>query len=197
MRLYRNAIIGCLFLAAGCVPKAKQFDNSQNINSGVNIVPEAVLASEKMLPSTKPSSTDVPDLVDIISDSDQPHYKMIELLRTAGLVPMLQQVGPYTVLAPTDDAFSKLPPGTFDQLLLPSRHDQLLSFVKYHLLKGRIDADAMRHTNGQVPTLDGRIVVIKGVGDRVMVKDANIIRTDAAASNGAVHWLDNVLIPPA
>jgi len=171
-------------------------DQSQRNDSAVNILPDAVLASMKESPSKKPTGDDELHLMDVISDSDQPHDKLKELLRASGLEPMLQQEGPHTILAPTDDAFSKLPPGVLDQLLLPSHHAALVDFLKYHLLKGRIDFDAMLHTNARVPTLDGPGVTIKGIGDKVMVNDANVIRSESSASNGVVHWLDHVLLPP-
>jgi uncharacterized surface protein with fasciclin (FAS1) repeats len=180
----------------GCTQKPATIDTSQQINSGVNILPEAVVASLKETPSKKLSSSDVPDLIEVMSDSQVPHYKLIELLRTAKMVPTLQQVGPYTIFAPTDDAFNKLPPGVLDRLMLPSHRAELVHFLNYHLLKGRIDTDALQHTDGQVPTLAGPSVVIKGIGGKVMVKDANVLSSEASASNGIVHWIDNVLLPP-
>ncbi len=172
-------------------------DNSQKINAGVNIVPEAVLASMKNLPSDRPTSLDEPDLIDVISASDEKHYTLVALLRGSGLVPTLQQAGPYTILAPTDEAFDKLPPGVVDRLLSPSHHAALVAFVRYHLLGGRVSFSDMLQTNGQVPTLQGGRVVIKGVGDKAMVNDANVLRSDASACNGNVHWIDSVLLPPA
>ena len=183
-------------LLTSCSPRPVAVDTSQRINSGVNILPDAVLASMKEKPSTAPTGDEVLDLIDVMQDSEIHHSKWVEVLRTAGLVPTLQEVGPYTVLAPTDEAFDKLPPGVLDQLLLPSHHAQLLAFAKFHLLKGRIDADAMLHTNGRVPTLAGPDVIIKGIGGKIVVLDANVLRSDSIASNGVVHWIDNVLIPP-
>jgi uncharacterized surface protein with fasciclin (FAS1) repeats len=163
----------------------------------VNIVPEAVQASLKIAPSNAPTPSSIPDLIDVISAADQKHYTLIELLRTSGLVPMLQQAGPYTVLAPTDEAFKKLPPGVVDRLLLPSHHAELVAFVKYHLLDGRIGAADLSQTNGQIPTLTGQKVIVRGIDEKTMINDANVLRSDAGASNGTVHWLDSVLLPPA
>jgi uncharacterized surface protein with fasciclin (FAS1) repeats len=193
--MFKQPLILICIAMIGCSPKPATMDTSQRINAGVNIVPTAVLAAEKEVPSKKPASGDV-DLIDVISDSDEPHYKLIEVLRESGLVPLLQEQGPYTILAPTDDAFAKLPPGVLDRLLLPSHHTDLVNFVNFHLLKGRITESEMIQTNGQVPTLAGPSIVIKGTGSKVMVQDANVIRSDSAASNGAVHWIDTVLIPP-
>jgi uncharacterized surface protein with fasciclin (FAS1) repeats len=194
--LHQRTLLISALLIVGCTQKPAPVDTAQQINAGVNILPAAVLAADKQTPSKLQSSGAEPDLIDVIEHSDEPSYKLIEVLRASGLIPMLQQVGPYTIFAPTDDAFDKLPPGVLDRLLLPSHHAELLTFVKYHLLKGRIDFTELLQTNGQVPTLAGPKIVIKGIGKKVMVEDANIIRTDTAASNGVVHWIDGVLIPP-
>lgn len=184
-------------LLAGCTPTAPIVDTGPQVNAGVNIVPDAVLASARMTPSSKPTDSELPDLIDVLQTSDQPHYILINLLRNADLVPTLQQAGPYTILAPTDQAFSKLPPGTVDRLLNPINHPMLVNFVKYHILKGAISAGTMLETNGQVPTLAGPPVVIKGVAGKIMINDANVLRSDTAASNGVAHWLDSVLLPPS
>ena len=186
----------CLLDLCSCIPTPKVIDSSDQVNAGVNIVPDAVLASQKITPSSKPSDSDLPDLVDVISDSDQKHYTMIELLRESGMITLLQQTGPYTVLAPTDSAFGKLPPGVVNGLLLPTHHQQLVAFVKYHILRGSIGLTDMLQTNGQIPTLGGSSVVVKGIDNKAMINDSNIVRSDTAASNGVVHWIDSVLLPP-
>lgn len=184
-----------LALLTGCLPAPQVVDNSKNTNAGVNIVPQAVVASMKISPSTSPTTTVQPDLIDLISAPDQKSYTFIELLRTSGLVPTLQQAGPYTVFAPTDDAFNKLPPGVIDRLLLPSHRAALVAFVKYHLLNGRVDAADLQQTNGQLPTLHGNKLIVRGIDNKVMINDANVIRSDSSATNGAVHWIDTVLLP--
>ncbi len=183
-------------VGGGCKARPPVIDDSQRINSGVNIVPRAVLAAERQTPSSGPATRSLPDLNDTISDSDQPHYHLIEVLRNAGCIPLLQEAGPYTIFAPTDAAFDKLPPGTLDELLRPANHAQLVRFVKYHLLTGRVSAGDLLHTNGSVKTVAGPTVIIKGIDAKVMVNDANVIRTDTTASNGVVHWTDGVLMPP-
>ncbi len=194
--MMRLTLFLCLLFLLGCDPPPPVADNSQHVNAGVDIVPEAVLAAQKQAPSNHDVVGDQLDLIDVISDSDEKHYTMIELLRTSGLVPLLQRSGPFTVLAPTDEAFGKLPPGVLDRLMQPAHHRQLVDFVKYHLLDGRITMADLLQTNGQVPTLDGPAVTIKGIGEKAMVNDANVIRSETSAANGVVHWLDNVLLPP-
>ena len=198
----------------GCLPEPKRVDHSQLINGGVNIVPGPVLAAEKQRPSTAPARRAGPDLVEAIQRSDQKNYHVIELLRESGLVPTLQTAGPYTVFAPTDAAFDKMPPGTLAELLKPANHERLVRFARYHILRGRVDFGNLSDTNGQVQTLAGpptspaigansparpmgTAVIIRGLAGKVMVNDANVVRTDTGADNGVVHWIDNVLIPPA
>ena len=186
-----------LGLLSACSPSPQSSPASQRINAGIDIVPDAVLAAQKIPPANLATTGDQPDLIDVISDSDQKHYTLIELLRDSGLVPMLQRSGPYTIIAPTDEAFSKLPPGVIQRLALPAHHDELVAFMNHHILVGRIDFSQMLETNGQLPTLSGSNVIVKGIGDKVMVNDANVIRSESSAGNGVVHWVDGVLLPPA
>jgi uncharacterized surface protein with fasciclin (FAS1) repeats len=192
------ALLSVIFLSmlTSCAPTPKPIDTS-GINGGVQIIPEAVVAAQKITPSDVPTHADQQDIIDVISDSDQPHYTLIELLRDSGLVPLLQQDGPYTVLAPTDDAFRKLPPGVIDRLKQPDHHDQLVQFMKMHILPGEISEDNMLLTNGQIKTLANGKVIVKGVDSKVMVDDANILKSDSSAANGVVDWIDHVILPPA
>jgi uncharacterized surface protein with fasciclin (FAS1) repeats len=209
----RLPLLLAALVLAGCLPDPRPVDNSQLINGGVNIVPAPVLAAEKERPSTAPSNRPGFDLVETIASSDQKHYDLIEVLRGSGLIPMLQTAGPYTIFAPTDAAFDKMPPGVLDELLKPANHDKLVRFVKYNLLRGAIDANALLHTNGQVQTMAGEptsptvrgnsparptgtALIIRGIDGKVIVNDVNVIRTDTAANNGVIHWVDGLLIPP-
>jgi uncharacterized surface protein with fasciclin (FAS1) repeats len=180
----------------GCTPAPRPVSARQSANAGVNIVPAAILASEKEFPDTsQPANDSRPHLVQILSQSQQNHEKILMALRLSGLVPELQKVGPYTLLAPTDEAFDKLPPGTFERLMLPANLQQLRALLMYHLLNGRIPLKTMLDTNGQVRTLTGNPVIIKGIDNKVMINDVNVIRADDAASNGVIYWLDGVLLP--
>ncbi len=195
--MFRRCFAVSIFcVVSGCLPAPKAAPPAP-VNAGVNIVPTAVLASQKMTPSSQPSRIDEPDLVEVLQRSDQSHRQLIDLIRNSGLVTTLQAIGPYTIFAPTDDAFGKLPPGVLDNLLLPEHHTALVQFVKYHLFKGRISMSDLQQCNGQVTTLAGPIVIVKGIDSKVMVNDANVIRTDTAASNGIIQWVDGVLIPPS
>jgi uncharacterized surface protein with fasciclin (FAS1) repeats len=193
---FESVIIFSVVLLAGCTPPPPPMNDAAQANAGVDIVPPATLAAEKEHPDiTQPASDSQPNLIEVLSRSDENHEKILKALRLSGLVPELQKAGPFTLLAPTDEAFDKLPPGTLDRLLLPANRQQLRQLLLYHVLDGRIGLKAMLDTNGQVPTLGGGYVVIKGIDNKVMINDTNAIRADDSASNGVIYWLDGVLIP--
>jgi uncharacterized surface protein with fasciclin (FAS1) repeats len=181
---------------AACAPRPRLIDHSGDVNNGVNIVPPAVLAASKSAPTTLPASAaDVPDLIQTISDSQQKHFDVIEVIRQAGLMRTLSDTGDYTVLAPTDEAFAKLPPGRLDWLLLPQNHDRLMQFAQYHLIRGRITDGELKATDGTVKSYSGLPLVIRGVDGKVVINDANVIKSDTTASNGNIFWIDSVLDP--
>lgn len=117
-------------------------------------------------------------------------------LQAAGLVDTLKSEGPFTVFAPTDDAFAKLPAGTVEDLLKPENKDMLVGILTYHVVKGKVmAADAVKLTSAE--TVNGKSLTIKVEGDTVMINDAKVTATDIVASNGVIHVIDSVVLPPA
>jgi transforming growth factor-beta-induced protein len=117
-------------------------------------------------------------------------------LGAAGLVDTLKGAGPFTVFAPTDDAFAKLPAGTVDTLLKPENKDQLVAILTYHVVAGSVlAADVVKLTSAK--TVNGAEVKITVSGSSVKVNDANVVTTDILASNGVIHVIDAVILPPA
>jgi transforming growth factor-beta-induced protein len=117
-------------------------------------------------------------------------------LTAAGLVDTLKGAGPFTVFAPTDDAFAKLPAGTLDMLLKPENKDTLIAILTYHVVSGSVKAaDVVKLTSAK--TVQGEDVTIKVDGSKVMVNGANVTATDIAASNGVIHVIDSVILPPS
>lgn len=115
---------------------------------------------------------------------------------TAGLVDTLKGPGPFTVFAPTDAAFAKLPAGTVDTLLMPANHDQLTSILTYHVVAGDLmKADLVKLST--VKTVEGQNLTIAVSAGAVKVNDANVTTADIACSNGVIHVIDSVLLPPA
>ena len=119
---------------------------------------------------------------------------LVAAAKAAGLVEALSGAGPFTVFAPTDDAFAKLPAGTIDSLLKPENKGQLAAILKYHVVAGRVySSDAL--AAGSAKTLEGQSVKITASGDGAKVNGANLIATDLDASNGVIHVIDAVLLP--
>ena len=117
-------------------------------------------------------------------------------LEAAGLVENLASPGPYTVFAPTNEAFEQLPEGTLDELLKPENRNQLAAILTYHVVpQAAMAADVADMTEAQ--TLLGVPVEISGSGEKVMVNDATVVEVDIQASNGVLHVIDTVLLPPS
>ncbi len=115
-------------------------------------------------------------------------------LTAAGLIDTLKGKGPFTVFAPTDAAFAKLPAGTVESLLKPENKAKLTSILTYHVVPGNVKAaDVVKLTGAK--TVNGQSVTIKVVDGKVMVDGANVIKTDIATSNGTIHVIDSVLMP--
>jgi uncharacterized surface protein with fasciclin (FAS1) repeats len=114
---------------------------------------------------------------------------------TAGdLVTTLKSEGPFTVFAPTDEAFAKLPAGTVENLLKPENKDQLVAILTYHVVAGKVEAaQVVKMTSAK--TVNGQEVAIRVEGGTVFVNDASVTTADVAASNGVIHVIDTVLMP--
>lgn len=116
-------------------------------------------------------------------------------LEAAGLVDALKGAGPFTVFAPTDEAFAKLPAGTVETLLKPENREKLKAVLLYHVVSGRYAAADVVKLNGkEAQTLQGGKVKVK-TKDGVMVDNAKVLATDVMASNGIIHVIDTVLMP--
>lgn len=111
----------------------------------------------------------------------------------AGLAKTLQGPGPFTVFAPTDEAFAKLPKGTVEGLLKPENKAKLAGILTYHVLSGKVMAADVKTMKAK--TVNGQELAIKVSGGTVTVNEAKVIKTDVAASNGVIHAIDAVLMP--
>ncbi len=119
---------------------------------------------------------------------------LVAALKAAGLVDTLSGAGPFTVFAPTNAAFEKLPAGTLDSLLKPENKGQLTSILTYHVVAGKVlAADVVKLSSAK--TVQGGEVAIKVDGGAVTVDGANVTATDIAGSNGVIHVIDNVILP--
>ena len=115
-------------------------------------------------------------------------------LKAAGLVETLKGPGPFTVFAPTDEAFAKLPAGTLESLLKPENKAKLAGILTYHVVAGKVmAADVVKLTSAK--TVNGQSVKVAVDGGKVKVDGANVVKTDIVTSNGVIHVIDSVLLP--
>jgi transforming growth factor-beta-induced protein len=119
---------------------------------------------------------------------------LVAAVQAADLVDALKGKGPFTVLAPTDEAFAKLPAGTVETLLEPENKDKLIAVLTYHVIPAKAMAkDVVKLTSA--PTLNGQIVSIDASSDGVKINGANVVKTDIECSNGVIHVIDQVILP--
>jgi uncharacterized surface protein with fasciclin (FAS1) repeats len=132
---------------------------------------------------------------DLVDTAVAAHFNTLAAaLKAAGLVDALKGPGPFTVFAPTDEAFAKLPPGTVENLLKPENKDQLRKILTYHVVTGRVTAkDVVKLDSAK--TLEGGSLSIQAGDSGVMVNNARVTKTDIPASNGVIHVIDAVLLP--
>jgi len=115
-------------------------------------------------------------------------------LKAAGLIDTLKGPGPFTVFAPTDEAFAKLPKGTVEELLKPENKAKLTAILTYHVVPGKVmAADVVKVTEAK--TVQGQAIKVNAMGGKVMVDSANVVKADITATNGVIHVIDNVLMP--
>ena len=116
-------------------------------------------------------------------------------LEAAGLVETLKGEGPFTVFAPTDAAFAKLPDGTVATLLEPENKDQLTAILTYHVVQGEVTADEVSGMS-EAKTVNGKMLKVDASGGTVKLNDATVVTADVMATNGVIHVVDTVLLPP-
>jgi uncharacterized surface protein with fasciclin (FAS1) repeats len=142
-------------------------------------------------------AADKKDIVDTAAGAEG-FKTLVAAVKAAGLVDTLKGDGPFTVLAPTDEAFAKLPAGTVETLLKPENKEKLVAILTYHVIPGKaMKADVVRLDGKEVKTAQGSSVKI-AVGDGgVMINNAKVVATDIECSNGVIHAIDTVILPPS
>jgi uncharacterized surface protein with fasciclin (FAS1) repeats len=130
------------------------------------------------------------DIVDTAVSAGQ-FKTLVKAVQEAGLVDTLKGKGPFTVFAPTDEAFAKLPAGTLDGLLKDKQ--KLSQILTYHVVPGKVMAADVKA--GDVKTVQGQAIKVTKAGGNVMVDNAKVTKTDIAASNGVIHVIDTVVMP--
>lgn len=133
------------------------------------------------------------NIVETASSTDN-FRTLCAAVEAAGLVETLEGEGPFTVFAPTDEAFAKLPSGTIEDLLKPENKEKLVSILTYHVVPGKVMAADVTELSG-AETVNGQSVSIKVEGGAVMVDAAKVVQTDIECSNGVIHVIDAVILP--
>ena len=123
---------------------------------------------------------------------------LVAALKAADLVDTLKGEGPFTVMAPTDEAFAKLPEGTVESLLKPENKEKLIAILKYHVIPGKaLAADVIKLDGKDVKTVEGGMAKIAVKDGSVTINDAKVIKADIETTNGVIHVIDAVILPPA
>ncbi|WP_282610393.1 fasciclin domain-containing protein [Pelagibius sp. Alg239-R121] len=133
------------------------------------------------------------DIVDTAVDAGQ-FNTLVAAAQAADLVDTLKSKGPFTVFAPTDEAFAKLPAGTVDNLLKPENKDQLAAILTYHVVPGKIMSSDIAGKKAEVASVQGGELDVDAT-DGVKVNDATVVAADVDATNGVIHVIDTVLLP--
>jgi uncharacterized surface protein with fasciclin (FAS1) repeats len=132
-------------------------------------------------------------LVDIAA-SDSSFTTLVEALQAAELTETLSGKGPFTVFAPTNEAFAALPKGTLEKLLQPENQKTLQKILTYHVVSGNVLSKDLR--SGDVATVEGSSVAVKVRNGKVKVNNANVVSADIKGTNGVIHVIDRVILPP-
>ncbi len=177
-------------------------DSSRGVpeNKGTTADSNTMTESNKPMPegtrgmpdSNRSTSDGMKDIVDVASGASN-FTTLVAALKAADLVATLQGPGPFTVFAPTDAAFAKLPKGTLEDLLKPANKEKLKGILTYHVVPGKVMAADVKTM--QANTVNGQNLDVKVMSGGVTVNNAKVIMTDVVASNGVIHAIDTVLMP--
>ena len=160
------------------------------LNKFFNIVSIAVIALSVSIGAASATSKNI---VETAVQSGK-FNTLVAALKAAGLVNTLNGKGPFTVFAPSDTAFSKLPAGTVDGLLMPENKAKLVSILAYHVIPGKVMSGDIAGKKISVKTVQGSKISVDAMYG-VKINDSNVVSADIAATNGVIHVIDKVLIP--
>ena len=152
-------------------------------------------AAALLLPISAQADTDTkakPTVVEIAVGNED-FSTLVAAVKAAGLAEALSGEGPFTIFAPTNEAFEKLPEGTVESLLKPENKEKLAAILKYHVVAGKVMAADV--TAGEVETLNGKKATITVKDGKVMIDKATVVKTDIVGSNGVIHVIDSVILP--
>lgn len=166
---------------------------SKSTSEESTAVDEATTEETEVVEESSEAASEAKDIVALASETES-LSTLVQAVSAAGLVETLQGEGPFTVFAPTNDAFAALPEGTLEDLLKPENKEQLVAILTYHVVPSKaVSGDLTDNMN--VATVNGKEVVITTT-EGVKVNGATVVSADVEASNGVVHVIDAVILPP-
>jgi len=171
--------------------KSKQHIAIQNMKT-IRILTLTALVATSSLLGVAQAESKAKDIVAVASSAGS-FNTLVAAVKAAGLVETLQGAGPFTVFAPTDEAFAKLPKGTVESLLKPENKEKLVAILTYHVVAGKVMAADVKTMKAK--TVNGKELDVKVTDGTVTVDIAKVIKTDVAASNGVIHVIDTVVLP--
>jgi uncharacterized surface protein with fasciclin (FAS1) repeats len=154
----------------------------------------ATLAAASALFVSLPVRADAPGTIVDVAVSAGSFKTLVAAVKAAGLVDTLSGKGPFTVFAPTDAAFAKLPAGTVDTLLKPENKEKLKAILLYHVVAGDVKSTDLKDGES-VKTVGGKSITVHIANGVVTINDATVVKADIPASNGTIHVIDTVLLP--
>ena len=158
-----------------------------------NVMRMVMAGAAAVMLAAAPAQADNRDIVDTAVAAGQ-FKTLAAALKAAGLIDTLKGAGPFTVFAPTDEAFAKLPKGTVEDLLKPENKAKLAAVLTYHVVPGKVmAADVVKLKEAR--TVQGGSLKVNSGGAKVMVDNATVVKADIAASNGVIHVIDTVIMP--
>jgi uncharacterized surface protein with fasciclin (FAS1) repeats len=188
MRVMRRTAIAVVAVAAALTLSAcsSSSDEATTAESSAAVEESAIAEADEMVGETSPGT-----IVEVAS-ANPDFSTLVAAVSAAGLVETLSGEGPFTVVAPTNEAFAALPAGVLDALLLPENKDALVKILTYHVVPGTVLAADI--TDGDVATVEGQNVTLS-TANGVTVNGATVLTADVLADNGVIHVIDAVLVP--
>lgn len=181
--------LGSILAVSACTPEADTTVDEPAVDESVT-EDETIAADDT---AAEPMAGEMEETVVAVAGEAESFTTLYQAIEAAGLAETLSEGGPYTVFGPTDEAFNQLPEGTLDQLLLPENQETLTAILTYHVVPQSITSAEI--ATGDVETLQGNPLNVE-VDEQVMVNGAMVVEPDIQASNGVIHAIDQVLLPP-
>ncbi|MGB7444389.1 MAG: fasciclin domain-containing protein [Coleofasciculaceae cyanobacterium] len=194
----RILLVGLLSLGSAVALSAcsaeEEAKTTSEVPSATEQTADATSGESATETETASSEDAASDNILVVASNNGSFETLTKAIEAAGLTETLAGEGPFTVFAPTDEAFAALPEGTVEELLKPENKDKLVKILTYHVVP--VEVTSAQITPGEVTTVEGSAVDVQVEGDTVKVEEATVTQPDVKASNGVIHVIDTVMMPP-